>query len=179
MSIITRTCTRCKTDRPLDDFYIEAERRHAARYGYKKSTKHCRYCAKEKMDARRKPRVDYIEEIKRESGCVDCGFHPEVLAVLEFDHRDPLEKKHHVSHIMHRGTWEDFVAEIKKCDIVCANCHRVRTIKSKQLGRHFGASRDSKARMYQDMANGLGHLWTEAAMEIHAVKTAAGMDPLF
>lgn len=56
--------------------------------------------------------------------CKDCNnkFHPEAM---EFDHvrgvkRFELSEYHHYS-------WENILIELKKCDLVCANCHRIRT----------------------------------------------------
>lgn len=56
--------------------------------------------------------------------CADCGnrFHP---VAMDFDHRDPAEKSFQIS----KGpkNLQRVLAEIAKCDLVCANCHRVRT----------------------------------------------------
>jgi hypothetical protein len=63
--------------------------------------------------------------------CDDCGIRD--LAVLEFDHRQPQEKRYDVSDLVHRaGSWAAVLKEIAKCDVVCANCHRKRT------ARYFG-----------------------------------------
>ncbi|HKP06388.1 MAG TPA: hypothetical protein VJU58_03970, partial [Microbacterium sp.] len=66
--------------------------------------------------------------------CADCGgtFHP---ACMEFDHRDPTTKVDTVSRIaMSRGT-PAILKEIEKCDLVCANCHRMRSV-ARGLGRN-------------------------------------------
>lgn len=65
-----------------------------------------------------------LAEIKIASGCVDCGEKNHI--VLDFDHiRD---KKYNVSRMIHDGfSWKAIVKEIKKCEVVCANCHRIRT----------------------------------------------------
>lgn len=47
--------------------------------------------------------------------------------VMDLDHRDPNEKVAAVAAIINRGSWRLLLAEIEKCDIVCANCHRERT----------------------------------------------------
>lgn len=70
--------------------------------------------------------------------CKDCGrsFHP---VCMDFDHRDPREKKSCVS-LMPRGVAQgwikmaDFVSEIRKCDVVCSNCHRLRTFNNGHAG---------------------------------------------
>lgn len=57
--------------------------------------------------------------------CMDCGGrYPSEC--MEFDHRDPSRKKFNIS--LHSGySVKQFATEIAKCDLVCANCHRVRT----------------------------------------------------
>lgn len=60
--------------------------------------------------------------------CTDCGLaDPEVL---EFDHVRG-EKKYNIGVLISRGSysWQTLLAEIEKCDPVCANCHRRRTNK--------------------------------------------------
>ena len=66
-----------------------------------------------------------LNQIKLELGCARCGYneHP---AALHFDHRNPEEKSFTVSQDPKRK-WEDIEAEIAKCDVLCANCHSVRT----------------------------------------------------
>ena len=57
--------------------------------------------------------------------CFDCGttFHP---AAMQYDHR-PGEKKLFQLSVAHTRNRARFEAERKKCDLVCANCHAVRT----------------------------------------------------
>jgi hypothetical protein len=54
--------------------------------------------------------------------CMDCGENDPV--VLEFDHLH--DKVANVSEMLSRS-WAAILAEIEKCDVVCANCHRRRT----------------------------------------------------
>ena len=65
-----------------------------------------------------------LAEIKETSGCVDCGINNHIL--LDFDHiRD---KKYNISRMIHDGfSWAAIKKEIAKCEVVCANCHRIRT----------------------------------------------------
>lgn len=57
--------------------------------------------------------------------CVDCGISNAI--VLEFDHRDPEQKLMDVATMMLSKRWPRVLAEIEKCDVRCANCHRRRT----------------------------------------------------
>ncbi len=58
--------------------------------------------------------------------CMDCGksFQP---CQMDFDHRDPSKKLCDINSMVYRRSWKAIVEEIKKCDLVCANCHRERT----------------------------------------------------
>lgn len=75
----------------------------------------------------RQRRQAILKEIKLSRGCMDCGYnvHPDAL---EFDHR-PDEVKLFELSAAHKFSAEKVEAEIAKCDVVCSNCHRVRTAK--------------------------------------------------
>ena len=74
--------------------------------------------------------VALVQKVKRNL-CTDCEgrFHPDAM---EFDHRVPELKSFSLSRA------DDFTLgtvaeEISKCDLVCSNCHRVRTAR-RRLG---------------------------------------------
>ncbi|WP_211879539.1 hypothetical protein [Pseudarthrobacter albicanus] len=151
MSIVTRICHRCKVKQPITEFYVEAEARATIRR--KKQTKlPCRDCNQKAYFERRKPRQDYIEVVKRENGCADCGLVPDVL---EFDHRPDEHKTTDVSNLMASGSWEAFISEVAKCDVVCANCHRIRTVQRRQLGGQRGRIVQRKVQQAIDKIAGL------------------------
>lgn len=54
--------------------------------------------------------------------CQKCGY-SKCLAALEFHHRDPKKKSFAISKFF-KSDWALLVAEIVKCDLLCANCHR-------------------------------------------------------
>lgn len=95
---------------------------------------------------------------------MDCGgrFPPQAM---DFDHREPSEKRFAISagvvpvapmkwapgrkgrpkkQQRRVATWAELKAEVAKCDLVCSNCHRVRTTKRHRLraiaqaARRFG-----------------------------------------
>ena len=78
--------------------------------------------------AARKHRVRIEQTMKllayfREHPCVDCGEMDPV--VLEFDHL--ADKDFAIGTALARYGWTRIEAEIRKCEVVCANCHRRRT----------------------------------------------------
>jgi hypothetical protein len=65
--------------------------------------------------------------------CVDCGYStcPEAL---QFHHRDPSTKDFGLGHF--NGSLARLIAEAAKCDLVCANCHRVRHAREAAASDH-------------------------------------------
>jgi hypothetical protein len=70
--------------------------------------------------------VELLRDLRRVP-CADCGqqFKP---YQMDFDHRDPTTKAFNVmtGRAMLMSTAK-VLAEVAKCDIVCVNCHRLRT----------------------------------------------------
>jgi predicted HNH restriction endonuclease len=50
---------------------------------------------------------------------------------MDFDHRPGETKAFEISQMLGKVSMETLEAEIAKCDIVCANCHRIRTHRRK------------------------------------------------
>ena len=74
--------------------------------------------------AHRLRRMERMDRLK-DNPCSDCGriFSPEAM---DWDHRDPREKIGNVSQML-RWSWDKVLIEVSKCDLVCSNCHRVRS----------------------------------------------------
>ena len=111
-----------------------------------KGKKHCRRCNNEygrkyyiqhreerlkkiyvNVKALKKRRKEFVDELKNKP-CMDCkNRFPSVC--MDFDHRDETQKKFNIAAMIGQGGFslETLKAEIAKCDLVCANCHRIRT----------------------------------------------------
>lgn len=74
-------------------------------------------------------RQRYAKGLKEEGCCADCG-EPDTV-VLVFHHRKPSDKSFHIAEGMRNSNipWKVVLAELEKCDILCANCH---------MRRHYG-----------------------------------------
>lgn len=70
----------------------------------------------------------YLGDVLSRAACVDCGLSDPI--VLEFDHRDPKEKYRDISLLAAQGSIDLLKKELEKCDVVCANCHRRRTVQT-------------------------------------------------
>lgn len=71
---------------------------------------------------------------------MDCGLRCEYPEVFEFDHRPGETKVADVTKLR-VGKMSALVAEIAKCDVVCANCHRIRTVTRRDAARGYGQDR--------------------------------------
>ena|ERR1700722_6857993 len=121
-------CTACNLVKPLADF---SRNRTTRGYQYK-----CKLCyrlwqvnhvsAVYKAAKRQKERQrSKLITFKQNRPCVDCkGIFPHY--VMDFDHIEG-SKKFNVSVGKHRYPWKVVMEEIAKCELVCANCHRIRT----------------------------------------------------
>jgi hypothetical protein len=72
----------------------------------------------------RKARKELLDEI-RSVPCMDCGGSFPSCA-MDFDHVRG-EKKFGVMNRYGDYKLETLMAEIAKCEIICSNCHRIRT----------------------------------------------------
>lgn len=84
----------------------------------------------EKARKNSKKNVELVNKIKEETPCKDCNnFYP--CYVMDFDHlRDKL---YGIASITRAKSKKTLLDEIAKCEVVCSNCHRIRTHK-----RHMG-----------------------------------------
>ena len=132
---VFRKCYRCEELKPVEAF---SWRRKAK--GERDSF--CRPCraayGREHYEANRQRYIDqaaiskqrlrlartkFLIEFFESNPCVDCGETDPI--VLEFDHL--RDKSFAVGGQLSCRSWESILAEMQKCDVVCANCHRRRT----------------------------------------------------
>ena len=131
-----KRCCVCDVVKPLTEFHRKSAARdglqsqcracniEAAKEFHADNVEHCRARIKawmRKVDLENKRRVfEYLVA----HPCVDCGERDPV--VLEFDHlRDKVAG---VAQLLHAHVkWPIVEAEIAKCEVRCANCHRRRT----------------------------------------------------
>jgi len=117
----TKRCILCQEEKVLSEF-------HKLRNGKDRRCKSCIKIRDRKNHKRLlKEKKDWLYNYKETNPCTDCKkfYHP---WVMEFDHL--RDKKANISRLANqRCTMKRFLAEIDKCELVCANCHRLRTYK--------------------------------------------------
>lgn len=107
----TRICNICKKEKALEEYYIINGR---IMYW-------CKECQKQKEKNKYQNKVSQIIEYKKILSCKKCG--ETRFYLLDFHHRDPKEKDYTISNHS-RASLETIKNEIKKCDVLCSNCHR-------------------------------------------------------
>lgn len=94
----------------------------------------CESCKNDSTQTKTKSsRIAYIKEQKSKP-CTDCGIsYP--WYVMDFDHLPQYQKDFGIREAITAGkTLDEVKSEIAKCELVCANCHRIRTYnRSKNL----------------------------------------------
>jgi hypothetical protein len=129
-----KRCGKCAQVKPLSDFH-----RWKRGDGYQTWCKQCRkvydaaYSARtlarrRELRAARKPEfLAWYLSLKEQRPCADCGVcFP--AAAMQWDHLPGTQKVADVSNLVRRLCKSRVLEEIAKCELVCANCHAVRTV---------------------------------------------------
>jgi len=79
---------------------------------------------KKRTEERKQGLQSWLQEYKDTLSCSNCG--EERNPCLDFHHRDGDGKKISIADMPRQGYGrETILEEIEKCDVLCANCHRV------------------------------------------------------
>jgi len=126
-----KRCGSCKNDKDISEFH----RNKKARDGHRNRCKECvreyhqmhyaqnkqRYV--DQSSSRQKKLRDFVWDLKR-TPCFDCKIEYPPW-VMQFDHL--RDKDMGVGKLTYFGSKERILREAAKCEIVCANCHAIRT----------------------------------------------------
>lgn len=111
----TKSCTKCGEILAIDNFYTNGK----TPKGTIKYKGACKGCEKSKTKNRF---ITIIKDFYNKLECDICGYN-NYFSVLELHHRDPKAKEASVGN-MKNYSKERIEAELAKCDLLCANCHR-------------------------------------------------------
>lgn len=112
-----RCCRECGEEKPLTDFASAGVVK-----GVKYRRYYCKACYFNSKYTRRSENREWFIEYRKSLKCISCG--NDDHRVLEFHHRDPSVKEKAVTLMMYHSR-EKIKKEIEKCDVLCANCHRI------------------------------------------------------
>lgn len=135
---MNKTCGRCKEEKPLTEFRKRGNGHQAwctpcfrqyDKNRYADLDKNRKSSNQRKIRERQR---NLIKSIKKLYGCVDCRNKDH--RVLDFDHvRDT--KYMDVSKMVGSYSDQRIIDEIAKCEVRCANCHRIKTYERRERGR--------------------------------------------
>lgn len=115
----------------------DAGREYQADYRGRQDPDEKRRKNREYMAKRRAERQGWLYGIKN-APCMDCGGrYPAVC--MDFDHRPGTGKRFNIGERFAMVSMSDLRAEVAKCDVVCSNCHRLRTYRELRYGFHSRA----------------------------------------
>lgn len=128
-----KICSLCKLNLPETEEYF-ASRKLKTKITFQAC---CRSCHKEyrkihyeankqkyvdKAKKYRAKSVEWFQKLKSTLSCEICG--DTRFWVLDFHHIDPLQKEGNLSNMVRSVSKDKILKELKKCKILCSNCHR-------------------------------------------------------
>jgi 5-methylcytosine-specific restriction endonuclease McrA len=139
-----KTCSKCNIQKSENEFFYQdkhAKKLHAqckvCYIGHRRKTweeHYHKYGSKYReraLERNRKYKVIrrmQLLEYLSDKSCAICGINDP--RVLEFDHIDPATKSFGIAQgLSSTLNWETILDEISKCQILCANCHKIKTAK--------------------------------------------------
>lgn len=128
--MVAKPCKRCQKNKPVSDYakdrkrpdglqvYCNACHREEARATYRKNPGPYKARAKAYREKLRPYLIRFADQVKSDRGCACRG--ERTVCVLDFHH---LTRGVPVTRAVGKGI-SGFQKEIKKCVVVCCNCHR-------------------------------------------------------
>lgn len=139
-----KNCSTCKQDKSIDQFPWKNKSKGTTSYScsectnersrgwYKDNTeihkKRVQVLARDRRSENTQKLFDYLKE----HPCVDCGQTNPLT--LEFDHQ--RDKDFNIADKMDHRNWNGLQDEISKCQVRCANCHKIKTAKDRDTFMH-------------------------------------------
>lgn len=133
--IVRKRCPACEEQKDEDEFH-----RWNRRDGRQVWCKPCRRAydaayhqrVKDRRREQKRRRADetraFLRALKQGKPCADCGevFDP---AAMQWDHLPGFIKGGNLGDMGRKASRGRLLEEIAKCELVCANCHAVRTVR--------------------------------------------------
>jgi hypothetical protein len=113
----TKKCTTCLLEKPLESFSKQRSTKDGLKYS-------CKTCHRKKSAEHRLKGWERIFEFFGGRKCQRCGLESD-YPIYEVHHKNPNDKDK--KHVGGRGlSKETLEAELIKCELLCANCHKIR-----------------------------------------------------
>ena len=109
----TKKCCKCDEEKDIGEFHTKGTENRANSW-----CKVCVYkCQKNRWKDRKRKAIELMG-----GECQECGYKKNMSA-FDFHHLDPSQKEFGWNKLRQMG-WNKVVNELKKCVLLCANCHR-------------------------------------------------------
>jgi len=135
-----KRCLRCGEEKALEEFPPRIDRGEGAVKPYCRACYtiyHREYYYRDKAGHKKRMRrrdvfLRSLVRAAKDKPCSDCG-RRYAFYVMQFDHREGEQKCFSIGRRCNHRTVSKarLLAEIAKCDVVCANCHSERTYQRK------------------------------------------------
>lgn len=140
----TKFCGNCKQNKSISEFHRRGEILQAwckscrktfdAAYWKRNQEKRIQQCKIVRDNFRK-----WYRSLKESKPCMDCeNIFP--AECMHWDHKDRSKKSGNLGTLVSKGSKSLILKEIKKCDLVCANCHAIRTYTRKDWFKISGHS---------------------------------------
>ena len=109
-----KKCSKCGRELPITEFYSRGNGQHRA---------DCKDCHKQYVNQCYEEKKLFLQNYKSSVGCAKCG--EKRGYCLDFHHIDPSMKDVDIARMTsNKSNINDIMKEVKKCIVLCANCHR-------------------------------------------------------
>lgn len=113
-SLDVKLCPRCKTPKPVNEFYVRNNRTDPSPY--------CKECSRKECVDRQRQIKDKLVQYKG-GKCKVCEY-DRCNDGLEFHHIDSTLKDFAISSVKSLTNWDKIKSELDKCVLLCCRCHR-------------------------------------------------------
>jgi len=141
LSLLVKRCPRCRQTKPHSEFHRHRSRRD----GLQSVCKSCRKVLDHEQYQRQRGirtpsrtwergRAAWLLSLKAGRPCTDCRrtYAPQVM---QWDHLPGSLKLGNISTVLRGRSRQEILDEIAKCELVCTNCHAIRTFERAGWGR--------------------------------------------
>ena len=127
----TKTCLGCNKTLLIDQFSFKNKSKgirqsrckicyNSHNRDYYKSGERLKQIKRVRVNSEQ--RYQLFKEWKSSQSCIVCG--EDSSECLDLHHVDPSTKEGDISELFSRWSWARIQDEIRKCVVVCSNCHR-------------------------------------------------------
>jgi hypothetical protein len=126
-----RVCSKCLVEKEDSDFAFRHKergiRQHICRLCHSTENKEHYLNNKSKAIARtarnKKKGIVKYRDFKKTLKCSKCGYN-KCVSAIEFHHMGSQKKENVIAVLIGTGCFKRAYEEMKKCEVVCSNCHR-------------------------------------------------------